>query len=215
MRLFYWISGISLCFLAIWLSFDHQWQDWGDLASATNKIKNYGVSPAIIGIGLLIFDIILPIPSTIVMSSLGFLYGIWWGGFFSLAGSMSASLIGYGIGRLGGKKTALFFLGEKDYQRGKNLFDQGGGWIVTLSRTLPILTEALSITAGLLKMPLPQFFVSAFCGSLPISYLFAWIGSGGSDHPWLTFSMSFLVPAILWRLTFFIKRKINKNKFSH
>ena len=70
--------------------------------------------------------------------------------------------------------------------------------MIALSRSLPILPEAISCTAGLVRMPFGRFMASLTCGSLPVGYLFAWIGVAGRDAPGWAFGFSLLAPAVLW-----------------
>ena len=58
----------------------------------------------------------------------------------------------------------------------------GGGWVVALSRALPILPEVISCTAGLVRMPFRKFTVALACGSAPMGFLFAAIGRAVGDH---------------------------------
>jgi uncharacterized membrane protein YdjX (TVP38/TMEM64 family) len=183
------------------------WEQWSDARTVGAALQGFGVSAALAGIVLLVCDLILPIPGTVVMSALGFLYGTVQGALFGFVGSFLAGLIGYGIGRLCPEKAARRFLGEKDYQRGRNLCERGGGWVIALSRAVPILPEALAVTAGLLRMRLATFLLALSCGSLPMALLFAWIGATGHDRPLLTLILSFAVPAVLWTLASWWQRR--------
>jgi membrane protein DedA with SNARE-associated domain len=111
---------------------------------------------------------------------------------------MTGGLCGYGVGRLIGEKAARRLLGDLDFEKGRLLFARGGGWMVALSRALPILPEALSCTAGLVRMPFARFAGALACGSLPIGFLFAWIGAAGRAAPGWSLAFSLLVPAALW-----------------
>lgn len=190
--------GFSFVILMIWVVWGGNWEQWSDAKVVSAALQGYGVSAALAGVVLLILDLILPVPGTVVMSALGFLYGTVLGAVLGFIGSFTAGLIGYGVGRLFTEKTARRFLGEKDFVRGKSLFARGGGWVIALSRAVPILPEALAVTAGLLRMPLSAFLLSLACGSLPMAVLFSWIGATGHDRPLLTLVLSFAVPAVLW-----------------
>ncbi len=184
----------------IWVIWGGHWEQWSDVRTVGTALQSYGVSAGLAGVVLLILDLLLPVPGTVVMSALGYLYGTVLGALLGFIGSFIAGLIGYGVGRLFTEKTARRFLGEKDFVRGKSLFARGGGWVIALSRAVPILPEALAVTAGLLRMPLPSFLLALACGSLPMAALFAWIGATGHDKPLLTLILSFGVPAVLWSL---------------
>jgi membrane protein DedA with SNARE-associated domain len=92
------------------------------------------------------------------------------------------------------------WLGDRDYEKGRLLFERGGGWLVALSRALPILPEVMSCTAGLVRMPFRRFVAALACGSLPMGFLFAFIGAAGRDAPGWALIFSLAVPAILWAL---------------
>ena len=207
MRLVAWFVSLSLVFLLVWVIWGGHWAQWTDVNAVAAALGSHGISVGWAGAILLVLDLLLPVPGTIVMSALGFVYGTIGGGLISLAGSLAAGMIGYGVGRLCSEKNAIRFLGEKDYQKGKLLFQRGGGWVVGVSRAVPILPEAISVTAGLLRMPVGAFFLSLLCGSAPMSFVFAWIGATGHDRPWLTFSLSFAIPAVLWSAASYWQKK--------
>lgn len=209
MRLVATIFGLSLGILLIWMIWGGQWEQWSDVKSVSSSLQGYGVSAGSAGVALLVMDLILPVPGTVVMSAMGYLYGTVVGAALGFVGSFLAGALGYGIGRCVTQNGARRFLGAKDYERGHSLFARGGGWIIALSRAVPILPEALSVTAGLLRMPLPAFFIALSCGSLPMAVLFAWIGATGHDHPWLTLALSFAVPAVLWSIASLWHRRSN------
>jgi uncharacterized membrane protein YdjX (TVP38/TMEM64 family) len=200
MRLLAWFIGLSVVVLGTWLLWGNAWETRFTLEGAVAWIGGAGSWAWAAGIGLLAADLVLPVPGTVVMSALGLVYGVLLGGLVAAAGSMVAGLCGYGIGRLIGEKAARRLLGDLDFEKGRLLFARGGGWMIALSRSLPILPEALSCTAGLVRMPFGRFVASLACGSLPVGYLFAWIGAAGRDAPGWALVFSLAVPVVLWAL---------------
>ena len=198
MRLLLWFIALAALVLAVWLIWGGAWEQRFTLAGAVAWIEGAGRWAWAAGIGLLAADLVLPVPGTVVMSALGWIYGFWWGGVIAAAGSMVAGLCGYGVGRLIGEGAARKILGERDFERGKQLFTRGGGWMIALSRAVPILPEALSCTAGLVRMPFGRFAGSLACGSVPTGLIFAWIGAVGRDAPGWAMALSIGVPAVLW-----------------
>jgi uncharacterized membrane protein YdjX (TVP38/TMEM64 family) len=198
MRLIAWFIGLSALVLVTWLLWGGAWEERFTLDGAVAWIEGAGPWAWAAGIGLLAADLLLPVPGTVVMSALGYVYGPLAGGLAAAAGSMLAGLCGYGIGRLVGERGARRLLGGPDFEKGRLLFARGGGWMVALSRALPILPEALSCTAGLVRMPFGRFVAALACGSLPVGFLFAWIGAAGRGAPGWALAFSLLVPALLW-----------------
>ena len=198
MRLLLWFIGLSALVLVTWLVWGGSLEARFTLQGAVAWIEGAGPWAWAAGIGLMAADLVLPVPGTVVMSALGLIYGAMIGGLVAAAGLMVAGLCGYGIGRLIGEKAARKLLGDQDFERGRILFSRGGGWMIALSRALPILPEALSCTAGLVRMPFGRFLASLACGSVPVGFVFAWIGAVGREAPGWTMLFSIAVPAILW-----------------
>jgi uncharacterized membrane protein YdjX (TVP38/TMEM64 family) len=149
-------------------------------------------------IGLLVADLLLPIPGTVVMSALGAVYGFWLGGMLAALGSMLAGMSGYGVGRFFKEGFSKKWLGERDFEKGRKLFDRNGALVVAVSRALPIFPEVLACMAGLLRMPFRKFLLALACGSVPMGFLFAWIGTVGRESPAWGLAFSLGAPAVLW-----------------
>lgn len=198
MRLLLWFILLAALVIGVWLVWGGAWEQRFTLAGSVAWIQGAGPWAWAAGIGLLAADLVLPVPGTVVMSALGFVYGTWVGGLVAAAGSIVAGLCGYGVGRLIGEKAARKLLGDGDFEKGRRIFSRGGGWMIALSRAVPILPEALSCTAGLVRMPFGRFMAALSCGSLPVGFLYAWIGAVGRDAPGWAFGFSIAVPAVLW-----------------
>lgn len=198
MRLFGWFALLAVAILAGWLVWGGSWETRLSLAGSVGWLESAGPWAWAVGIGLLVADVVLPIPATVVMSALGLIYGPAVGGAIAAAGSICAGLAGYGLGRLPGARAAKWLLGERDFTRGHLLFASGGGWLVAMSRALPILPEAISCTAGLVRMPFPRFLAALACGGVPMGFLFAGIGSAGTSSPGIALALSLVAPAVLW-----------------
>jgi uncharacterized membrane protein YdjX (TVP38/TMEM64 family) len=169
MRLLGWFVVLSVMCLVSWMIWGGGLENRFSLEGSVMWLKAAGPWAWAAGIGLLVADLVLPVPGTVVMSALGFVYGMWFGGLVAAAGSMLAGLAGYGVGRCFGERTARRWLGDRDYEKGRLLFGRGGGWLVALSRALPILPEVMACTAGLVRMPFRKFVAALACGSLPLA----------------------------------------------
>lgn len=178
---------------------------WGDRFEAVlgpdrllGWFQEYRSVAWIVAIGLLVSDLILPIPNTMVMAALGALYGPLLGGFVSVVGNCLSGLLGYGLCRRFGRPVARRLLGESDLVAGEALFARSGGPMVALSRWLPVVPEVISCMAGLGRMPLRRFLLALLCGSVPLGFAVAAIGYAGSDRPFLTLLLSALLPLPIW-----------------
>jgi uncharacterized membrane protein YdjX (TVP38/TMEM64 family) len=198
MRLVLWFVLMAGLILGIWMIWGGHWDQAFTFAGSVKWLEAAGPWAWAAGILLLAGDLVLPVPGTIVISALGFIYGAVVGGLVASTGLIAAGMLGYGAGRLFGERFARRWLGDDDYEKGKRLFENGGGWVVALSRALPILPEVISCTAGLVRMPFGRFMLALVCGSLPMGFLFAAIGKSGRDAPGWAFALSLVIPAVLW-----------------
>jgi uncharacterized membrane protein YdjX (TVP38/TMEM64 family) len=161
-------------------------------------LRQYGHLAWIAGLFLLLSDLLLPIPATLVMSALGYLYGPLIGGLLSAFGSFAAGATGYWLCRLLGERAAMRLLGPKDYERGQKISGRIGGWIVVLSRWLPVFPEVVSCMAGLTRMSPLYFHVALACGSVPLGFTYAFIGHAGTVHPLTALAFSAGLPPLIW-----------------
>lgn len=190
------------------------WGDWFSAmfseANAVQVIKEYGQWAWLFGVVLLIADLVLPLPGTIIMSALGFIYGPLLGGVLASIGSFLSGLLAYVLCRGLGIKAALFLLGEKDLAKGQNLFRNNGGWIVAISRWLPIFPEVIACLAGLNRMPLFKYVVALLCGALPLGFVFAYVGHTGETAPYFAVALSAILPLFLWGISGWFLRRLAK-----
>jgi uncharacterized membrane protein YdjX (TVP38/TMEM64 family) len=198
MRLVFLMVTLAVFFLLGWWAFGEGLEEAWNVERLADRFEAARSWAWLAGILLLIADLLLPIPGTVVMSALGAVYGFWIGGLISAIGAMLAGMFGYGVGRFFNEEFAKRWLGEEDFEKGRNLFKKSGAWVLATSRALPILPEVLSCMAGLLRMPFGKFMVALACGSVPMGFLFAWIGTVGREQPAWGLAFSLGVPALLW-----------------
>lgn len=155
----------------------------------------------LVGLGLLVSDLLLPVPATSVISALGFVYGAGWGALIGAAGSLLSGSLAYEACRRGGPRVVDWLLGPDDRVKAERIFaGNGGGWLVALSRWLPLLPEMTCCMAGLTQMPRPRFYTALACGCGPMALAFAAIGSTGTAQPGLALALSALAPALFYGL---------------
>ncbi len=160
-----------------------------------------------IGAGLLISDLFLPIPTTIIIGAMGAVMGVAEAAFWGWLGLSLAGLTGYGLAQWGGEKWADKLASPAEQIRYRNLFDSWGGLAVILSRMLPILPEVLSVLAGLYGMRFKNFLIAVTLGSIPPAIAFAWIGQQSLEHPGLALWGLVLLTTLLWFIFRFFDKK--------
>jgi uncharacterized membrane protein YdjX (TVP38/TMEM64 family) len=135
------------------------------------------VSGGVIGVGLLILDVLLPVPSTLVMTALGMIHGIWVGATLSLIGNVGAAAFGFWLGR---RSDGVLdrFLSDDDRIASSDFLNDWGEVGIILSRPIPILAESVAMLAGTSPaITWSQLVRSTFIGALPASFIYAWAGA--------------------------------------
>jgi uncharacterized membrane protein YdjX (TVP38/TMEM64 family) len=159
------------------------------------RIRGYGWA---IGIGLLMGDIVLPVPATGIMAALGNVYGISAGALFGVIGSAGAGFIGYGAARCLGTRGRRWLAAEDELERFRRLFDKWGGLAIIVSRIMPVLPEVMTILAGIARMHPLRFAVSLLLGTIPTSLLFAWLGWSSRTMPGYGMLAAVVIPLLIW-----------------
>lgn len=129
-------------------------------------IEGGGIAAALICVFLLSADILLPVPSSILMVAAGGLFGVFVGTLISIAGLMISSSIGFYMGR-GGTKWVHKFVGEEDRLRAEALIERWGLLGLIVTRPIPVLSESLIILAGTTKISFRRAILGSFVGFLP------------------------------------------------
>ena len=160
------------------------------------SIRAYG--PWSVFVGVIIESVIVPIPSPLIIMGAGFVLISGDLGFFEalapvvlqivLPGSIASTLgayIGYGIGYLGGKpmidrwQRFLGFSWDDVMAMEKRFKSSGVKASIFFLRALPVFPlSVISAAAGLLRLPLKQFSLWTFYGTIPRCLLLAYLGWG-------------------------------------
>lgn len=135
------------------------------------------------GMGLLASDVLLPIPSSIIGTLLGARLGMFHGWLWAWSGMMLGSLIGYGIGRLIPDK----FTGS--------LPQTPAILVLFFSRPVPVLAEAMTLTAGVAHTPFTDFLIATGLGNAV--YAAALAGNGAALLPDALTGPGLILPMLL------------------
>lgn len=173
----------------------------GEISVDQSWFDQYGSWAWLVAIGLIISDTLLPVPATVVITSMGIIYGPILGGIIGLVGTMLAGTLLYGITWILGPRASVFLMGEADADRAGYFFKKWGWWAVALSRWVPVLPETISALAGLARMPMKSYFSALLCGLVPMCFAFSTIGVITEGNPRLALVISFTIPGAMGVLT--------------
>ena len=172
------------------------------------------------GIGLLIADVIAPVPSSIIMLANGILFGPIWGTLLSILGGSGAALTGYWIG-IQGEHAGTRWLGNEALARANSFFRKHGIVAVIASRPIPILAEAVSIIAGISRMPAGKFLPATLLGLLPTAVIYAIAGaySVSLNSGLYAFIAVILLAGVVWLVGKLMTRSsspsVSRDDFEH
>ncbi|RMH22564.1 MAG: hypothetical protein D6696_03195 [Acidobacteria bacterium] len=160
-----------------------------------------GAIAAAAGVGLLIADVALPVPASLVMIAHGALFGVAAGTALSLAGGLGAALFGFWIGRRGGPLVARL-VPEDERRRAGALLARWGPLAIVVSRPVPIVAETVAILAGTSPLGWVSLSAASVAGLLPAALLYALTGATAArlDHASLIFALVLAIAALLWLL---------------
>lgn len=153
---------------------------------------------AIIG-GLLTFDVLLPVPSSLVSAAAGVLLGFWLGALVVWAAMTLSCLVAYLIGA---RSLALTrrIVGDDGLERASQLAARYGAMALVLCRPVPVLAEASVIFAGVARLPVARFLATCLIANLGIAVAYAAIGAYSMrlDSFLTAFAGAILLPAVAW-----------------
>jgi uncharacterized membrane protein YdjX (TVP38/TMEM64 family) len=154
---------------------------------------------ALLGSGLLVADVILPVPSSAVMVAHSALFGAIGGTLLSVGGSMGAALVGFSIGRRGGPLLARL-VSPKERARADYILSRWGTLAIVVTRPVPLLAETVAIMAGTSPLGWRQASLAALLGSIPPALLYALSGATAAalSSGVLVFGLVLLVAGIFW-----------------
>lgn len=154
---------------------------------------------AALGFALLVVDVFLPVPSSLVMVAHGALLGALPGAAVSLAGGLGAAAVGFACGRWG-RAPLRRRLADGERERADRLLRRWGALAVVVSRPVPILAEAVAVVAGASPLGWRRYLLAAAAGNLPAAVLYALAGATARrlDDALLAFGLVLAVAGLVW-----------------
>ncbi|MBU1428941.1 VTT domain-containing protein, partial [Myxococcota bacterium] len=150
------------------------------LTAPTPYLEGGGALPGLIGVGLLIIDVLLPVPSSLVMIAHGALYGVIYGALLSLIGGVGAAATGFWMGRRGvGLIERLTSAQER--AAADALLRRWGTLAIILSRPVPMVAETVAILAGTTTLRWRGVLLASALGNLPIAVIYAMTGASAAS----------------------------------
>lgn len=154
---------------------------------------------ALLGVGLLVLDVLFPVPSSVIMIAHGAWFGIALGAALSTLGGTLATLAAYALGRSGSRAFERLVTAA-ELQRASALFERFGLIALVVTRPVPILAETMALAAGASRFSAVRTGIGGVLGCAPAATLYAWSGTRGLDtvNDGLLFTAVIGVSAATW-----------------
>ncbi len=137
---------------------------------------------ALVGVGLLVADVLVPVPSSVVMTAHGAVFGPVLGALLSLVGGLGAALVAFGLGRRGGPLLDRL-VPERERRRADALLRRWGALAIVVTRPVPLLAETVLVLAGAGPLGWRRAAVASLLGSVAPAVLYALAGAAVVDLP--------------------------------
>ncbi len=190
-------AAVALTLIPVFL-FDDEIDGYFAGEEGLRRLQQFGRWAWAVGIGLIVCDLVAPVPSTAVIAGLGMLYGPWLGGLIGGIGSTLAGIVAYGAGRWIGGPALKLFVGPGDMDKLRHFFAKHGLGAIALSRWMPLLPEALGGLGGAAKMRRGPFLAALACGSFAMGFAFGFLGMSYLDRPASGLIISAAIPLLVW-----------------
>src|SRR5215210_3591503 len=202
----YWIIAFTLIGLFLILFLIVEALQIPILTDPSDELKRGGLVAAMIGVGLLIADVALPVPSSIVMVAHGALFGVALGSLLSLVGMIGAAMVGFAIGRRGGPLVERV-VREGERRRADRMLERWGALALVITRPVPILAETCAILAGASRISWTKALLASLAGSLSPALLYALAGavSASFQSGALMFLFVLIVSGLFWLISYRVR----------
>lgn len=155
---------------------------------------------AALGIALLIADVVLPIPSSVVGMALCWALGPFWGGMSMALGLTLSFALGYALGRLVPEQRLRQWVGPELWDRVRHRAHRQTLWWIVASRPLPLLAEMSALLAGVWRVSAGPALLIAAVSSGAVAALYAasaWLGRNAPNLGLVLLAMLTL-PVLTW-----------------
>ena len=161
----------------------------------------------VLGIGLLMADVVLPVPSSGVMILQGAAYGLFWGSLLSLVGGTGATFTGFVVGRRS-RQIVNRIAAPDERLRVLDLLDKYGIWAVVVTRPVPMLAETVAILAGAGRLSWWRVTVAGALGNVVPAVAYAAVGAYARSFVdgVVIFLLVLLLATVAWFLQLLYKR---------
>lgn len=150
------------------------------LTDPESRMVEGGWIAAVIGGGLLLADVFIPIPSSVIMITHGAIFGILGGFVLSFVASVGGAMIGWWVGHRGGTWMDRF-ISPREKQQANEFIARYGILAIIISRLIPIVAETVAIMSGTTNLGWKRVLIATTIGAVPPALIYAIAGEATDD----------------------------------
>ncbi len=151
---------------------------------------------------VLALDVILPVPSSLVMTTMGVLADWKLAWLASFVGMSAGAVVGYLLGRVVGTRVVERLVGRAEAAMLARWMSRHGAWVLIACRPVPVLAEATTIVAGTTCLSPSRAAIACTIANAVVPLPYVILGSVADDGSLflVAFGASLLLSGLLWFL---------------
>ncbi len=148
-------------------------------------IRSWGAWGVLASIGLMVLHSFVPFPAELLAIANGMIYGLFWGTAVTWTGAMLGAYLAFGSARVLGRPFVDLMVSKKNLHVLDEWVATRGGWIIFVSRFMPIIAfNLVNYAAGLTRVSWWTFSWATGLGILPLTTLMVFMGDRIDRMDW-------------------------------
>ncbi len=177
-------GGIMRDELALTVEWSSMEEFQGSLQSLRDAVERLGWGAPFAFLLIATFRYFLLLPSALVLTASGLIFGALEGTMLGTVGILLSSLVHYGVGRFAGRELLIEHFGDH-FRRVESAVESAGPWIVGAGTAHPAGSMGLIQTAGgVVGMSIGSFLLAVILAAPIRAATFAFLGSTIVEMPW-------------------------------
>ena len=169
---------VIVAVIIVFVLFGDRVEAWTELVMQRAQDNLWQIGMLVVA--LLVIDVVVPIPSSIVCTAAGMFMGIPAGVLSAWIGLTGTVIASYLIGRFA-TKPAEIVIGKREFELLQRYHQRQGIWLLIAMRPVPILSEASVLFAGISRLaPAPVLLVTALANII-VASLYVVLGAWGRE----------------------------------
>lgn len=171
---------------AMWHWREPLWALFSDQERIRGWVAGFGPWGPLVSIALNVAQVLLaPIPGQFVGLINGYLYGLWLGTLYSMAGLLLGTTLAMALGRWFGRPLVEHVVDADTLARWDGIADRQGPLFFFFVFLLPFVPDDVAcFLIGLSPLAIPPMVVLAALGRLPGVFVSCWVGVYATGLPW-------------------------------